>query len=166
MGKSLYILSAINSLCCLLLIVYQVPPFLEATDYVSIYRRKQYVIETSKLIAYILGFAAYLTLGCYKSCFDRIHTNFNLKFCAASLILTFAVTYDGFMNEIYHYLAYGAINFLCMFLVYNEIMREWEEEMRADQYIDAKSDKYEKIKNETDCVLDIGEAKRREAEMV
>ena len=45
-------------------------------------------------------------------------------------------------------------------------MREWEEEMRADQYIDAKSDTYEKIKNETDCVVDISEAKRKEAEMV
>lgn len=33
---------------------------------------KQYVIETSKLIAYVLGLAAYLTLGCYKSCFDRV----------------------------------------------------------------------------------------------
>lgn len=53
-----------------------------------------------------------------------------------------------------------------MFLIYNEIMREWEQEMRADQYIDAKSEKYEKIRNESECVVDINEAKRKEAEMV
>lgn len=48
MGKSLYLISFANSLCCLLLVLYQIPPFLEAADYVTVYR-SEFVFFSTKI---------------------------------------------------------------------------------------------------------------------
>ncbi|KAG5667815.1 hypothetical protein PVAND_015784 [Polypedilum vanderplanki] len=147
MAKILYLISAVNSICWLLLFIYQIPPFIEAQDFISVYKRKEFVIESIKLLAYATGFITYLVLGCYKSCFDIIQDSFLIKFCTMSTLITLVLAYDGLTKGIYHYIAYAIVNFLCTIFVYKTIIHEWKEEIQNARYIDDNAT-YEKVDDE------------------
>jgi uncharacterized membrane protein len=84
----------------------------------------------------------------------QIQRNFVIKFCTSCLLLSVILAYDGYTRDITHYMAYAVINFFCAILVYKEIVREWEQEMRKEQFVEAL-DGYEKIGGEcTKVVVD------------
>lgn len=70
------------------------------------------------------------------------------------MILSMAVSFDGYTREFYHYIAFGVINFFSTFLVYNEIVLDWQNEMkRQHQYLEnIDDDDAVDVKNDLEAV--------------